>query len=65
MSIFAGVKLKLIGEDGNSFSILGRAQRAARRAKIPGKDIQDYMDKATSGDYDHLLRTTMEYFECD
>jgi len=23
------------------------------------------MDEATSGDYDHLLQTVMQYFSCD
>lgn len=56
-------KLTLIGTDGNSFAILGRARTAARQAHWSGQKLKQYMDEATSGDYDHLLRITMKYFE--
>ena len=55
-------KLKLVGEDGNAFSILGRAKRALIEAGREN-EIQEYMEEATAGDYDHLLRVTMEWFE--
>jgi hypothetical protein len=57
--------LKLSGTDGNVFSILGRAQRAARTAKMPQEKIDEYFAKAKSGDYDNALRTTMEYFDVE
>ncbi len=55
--------LKLVGEDGNAFSILGRAKAAMRRAGWPADLQQQVMDEATSGDYDNLLRTMMDYFD--
>jgi hypothetical protein len=57
-------KLKLIGKDGNAFSILGRAKRALQKAGREN-EIEEYMEEATSGDYDHLLRVTMEWFEVE
>jgi len=59
-----GVPLKLVGEDGNAFSILGRAQGALRRA---GKSdlIDQYHTEATAGDYNHLLMVTMQWFDVD
>lgn len=51
------VTMRLVGEDGNSYSILGRFQRAARRAGWTREEIKAVMDEATSGDYDHLLAT--------
>ena len=56
-------KLQLTENDGNAFFIMGRAQKAARRAQWPQEKIDEYMNKARSGDYDNLLRVTMEYFE--
>ena len=56
------IKIKLTGFDGNAFSILGRVQEAARRAKMPESELRTFMDDATSGDYDHLLATTMRWF---
>ena len=55
--------LRLVGEDGNAFSILSRAQRAAQRAGWSQLEIQAFMDIATSGDYDKLLATCMDYFD--
>lgn len=55
------VKVRLVGEDGNAFAILGRVTKAMRRAGLPKSEIDAYMKEATAGDYDHLLRTTMQY----
>jgi len=56
----AKVAVKLVGEDGNAFSILGRVSRALRRAGMPEK-AEEYLARATAGDYDHLLAVTLEY----
>jgi len=55
-------KLELMGQDGNAFFILGRAQRVARQNNMDWDKIRN---EATSGDYDHLLQTMMKYFEVD
>jgi hypothetical protein len=55
--------LKIIGEDGNAFAILGKAQRVARQAGWTQEKIDQMMNEARSGDYDHLLQTMMEYFD--
>ncbi len=54
------VKVKLIGEDGNAFAILARVERALKKAGR-GDLVQEYLQEATSGDYMHLLKTTLEY----
>lgn len=54
------VEVDLVGEDGNAFAIMGRVSKALKRAGH--KDLVDqYINEATSGDYDHLLQTTMKY----
>lgn len=61
------LKVKLIGEDGNAFSILGRCKRAMM-AKDNGYTMADwdvFHAEATSGDYDHLLRTVMDWFDVE
>ena len=57
------VQMRLVGEDGNAFAILGRFRRAARKAGWPAEEIEALMEEATSGDYDHLLATIMEQVE--
>jgi hypothetical protein len=56
-------KVKLVGNDGNAFAILGRCREAARKAKYTPEQVNAWMKEATSGDYDHLLATCCEWFE--
>jgi len=57
---FPHVKVQLTGKDGNAFFILGSVTKAMRRAKVSQEDIDAYMSEATAGDYNHLLRVTMQ-----
>ena len=58
------IHLKLTGEDGNAFFILGRARQAWRRARR--SDLWEQFNKeATSGNYTNLLATCMKYFVVD
>lgn len=57
------VKVKLVGEDGNAFAILGKVRQAMKRAKLPAEEIKQFTDEATAGDYDHLLQTVMQWVE--
>jgi len=59
------VSIDLVGEDGNAFSIMGRCTTAMRRAGFSTEERDEYTDAATSGDYNKLLATTMEYVNCD
>lgn len=55
------IKVKLVGEDGNAFAILGRVRHEMKRNKVPAEDMQKFMEEATSGDYDNLLQTCMKW----
>jgi len=57
------VTMRLVGEDGNAFAILGRFQREAKAAGWTHEEIRAVMDEATSGDYDHLLAVMMAHVE--
>jgi hypothetical protein len=57
--------VKLVGEDGNAFSIMGRVKKALRRAGADQEYIEKYLSEATSGDYDHLLVVSMEYVDVE
>jgi len=58
------VQFQLVGIDGNAFSILGKAQREARRAGLSKEQIEEYINEATSGDYNNVISTTMKFFDC-
>lgn len=49
------VRMKLVGQDGNAFSLIGAFVRAARKEGWTSDEIREVVDEATSGDYDHLL----------
>ena len=57
------VQVQLSGEDGNAFAILGRTAAALRQAGVPQEEIDAFFAEATSGDYDHLLQTTMAWVD--
>ena len=54
-------KVKLTGTDGNSFALMGKIQQAMKRAGASAELVKEFFAKATSGDYNHLLRTCIEY----
>ena len=53
--------VKLVGQNGNAFSIMGRVKQSLRRAGADIEYIDKYLNEATSGDYDDLLLVSMEY----
>lgn len=58
---YPDVSVQLTGEDGNAFSIMGRVQNALREAGVSKEECDAYREEATSGDYVHLLVTTMRW----
>ena len=55
------IEVTLVGTDGNVFSILGKVQRELRRAGLSKEEIGNYVDEATSGDYDNALMVTCQW----
>ena len=55
--------VKLIGEDGNAFYILGKVKSTLKQAGADKKYIDKYLEEAKAGDYNNLLITTMKYVE--
>lgn len=58
------VSVRLIGEDGNAFAIMGRVSKALKRGGHADL-ASEFIAEATSGDYNHLLHTVHEYVEVD
>ncbi|MBC8485723.1 MAG: hypothetical protein H8D45_06750 [Bacteroidetes bacterium] len=56
-------ELKLVGEDGNAFNILGKARRVAKKANWSKDKIDKMTKEAISGDYDNVLQVMIKYFE--
>ena len=62
---YPDAQVQLSGQDGNAFAILGRTAAALRAAGVPQQEIDAFFAEATSGDYDHLLQTTMAWVDCE
>jgi len=56
-------ELKLIGEDGNVFFIIGKAVREAKNAGWDKERIDRFKEDCMSGDYNRVLQLCMEHFE--
>ena len=57
---FPDIHVELTGKDGNAFAIMGRVAAAMRDAGIDQAEIDDYLKRAMAGDYDNLLKVSME-----
>ena len=55
------IEVQLTGDDGNAFVIMGKVSKALRRGKVDKTEIDEYMKLAMSGDYDNLLRVSMQF----
>jgi hypothetical protein len=55
------VKMKLVGLDGNAFSLMGAFSSNARKQGWSKEEINVVIQECMSGDYDHLLVTLMEH----
>ena len=63
MAVDKKVKMKLVGLDGNAFSLMGAFQREAKKQGWFKEEIDEVFEEAKSGDYDNLLRTFIKYIE--
>lgn len=55
------IEVELIGQSGNAFMILGLMNKALRKGGVPQEERDAFQAEATSGDYDHLLRTCVKW----
>ena len=57
--------VKLTGQDGNAFFIMGRVKKALLNAEADKEYIDQYLGEATSGNYNHLLSVSMQYVDVE
>ncbi len=55
------ISVKLIGENGNAFNIIGKVRKEMKRNGVSNDEIDLFINEAMSGDYNNLLRTCMKY----
>lgn len=48
-------KYTLVGVDGNAFAVMGYVKNAMRRSGFSKEEINAYLKRSTSSDYNNLL----------
>jgi len=62
---YPDITVPLSGMDGNAMVIISKASRIARHGGLTAHEIADFQKQATSGDYDNVLQTVMEWFDTE
>jgi hypothetical protein len=58
---YPNISVRLTGENGNAFSIVGRVRKALRKSGAPKAEIDLFIAEAFAGDYNHVLQTCMKW----
>ena len=53
--------VKLTGNDGNAFAVMGAVTSALRRSGYTNEEVHEYQSQAMSGDYNNLLAVSMRW----
>ena len=61
----AKVKVRMVGEDGNAFAILGRVRRALRDAGYSKCQLDAFVAEAMAGDYNNLLAVVARWVDVE
>jgi hypothetical protein len=57
------IQVQLTGNDGNAYSIMGAVSKALKRAEVPQIEIDQYINRSMSGDYDNLLQVAASWVQ--
>ena len=55
------IDVKLIGENGNVFNLMGIVVRHLKAHGVSKEEIEQFKDECRQADYDHALRTMMDW----
>lgn len=59
--LYPNITVELSESDGNAFAILGKVRKALRKNGVTDEDCKLFIEEATSGSYDNLLRVCMKW----
>jgi hypothetical protein len=63
MSKYPNIEVRLTGNDGNAFAIIGKVNAALRKNGVSREEMDEFMEEAMSGDYNNVLLTCMKWVE--
>ena len=58
---YGNIEVEFTGKDGNAFNLMAIVSKAMRKEGIEKSEIDQFMEEATAGDYDHLIQTCMKW----
>lgn len=62
---YPNIKVELLEQDGNAFFMIGRTKQALKRNGVSADEIDAFQEEATSGDYDNVITTIMQWVEVE
>jgi hypothetical protein len=62
---YPDITVRLTGEHGNAFAVVGRVQKAMRQAGVGEEEIDRFRKEALSGNYDSLLQTCIDWVDVE
>lgn len=62
---YPDITVRLVGEDGNVFVIIGRVRAALRENGCSSSEVASFTDEAMSGDYDNVLQTVLRWVNAE
>jgi hypothetical protein len=61
---YPDVRVKITGQDGNVFNLIGLCSRAARKAGVPGDEVEAFQAEVMqAGSYNAALRVMAAWFD--
>lgn len=59
--LYPGIRVRLVGEDGNAFFIISRVRKALQRGGVSTEDIKTFTAEAMSGDYANVIGVVTQW----
>ena len=61
VSKYPHITVKLVGQDGNAFNLLAIMRRELKRNGVSPEEVNQFLEEAMNGNYDHLLQTCIKW----
>lgn len=58
---YPNIEVQLLGEDGNSITIISKVQTAMVRAGLPDDVISEFTDEVEGQDHSDMVRTVLDW----
>jgi len=60
---YPNIQVQLTGQDGNAFNLISIVRSALRKNGVSSEEVSAFVKEATSGNYDNVLITCMNWVD--